>query len=389
MTFGRRFLLLLALLLPLLAACGGTPAATQPPSDDPYASGTTDSPGAAPSDGVDRSRLSNELYFFNWGDYIDLDTLAQFEAEYGVRVIYDTYDSNEDMIAKVRAGNSGYDVVVPSDYAVQIMIEEGLVQPLDKSLLDNLGNMSPDYMGAYFDPDNTYSVPYMLGLTGLAYDSSAFPDGVESWAAIFDPAQLPAISGRFSMLDDERETPGAALKFRGYSLNETDPAALQQAQELLIAQKPFLAAFNSSDVNRKLASGEYVIAHTWSGTAMQARTGLDGEFSGNPAIEFVIPQEGGTIWMDSLMILSDSPNAYTAHVLINFLMRPDIAAQNAGYIGYITPVPAAIPLLPQEVQELYAAGFAPNDELLERLEWIERTEETAVFTDIWTIVKGE
>jgi spermidine/putrescine transport system substrate-binding protein len=386
MTSSRRFLLL-ALLLPLLAACGGGPTTSQPPSDDPYGNGTTTD--ASPSDGVDRSRLASELYFFNWGDYIDLETLAQFEAEYGVRVIYDTYDSNEDLIARVRVGNSGYDVVAPSDYAVQIMIEEELVQPLDKNLLDNLRYMSPDYMGAYFDPDNAYSVPYMLGLTGLAYDRSFFPAGVESWAEIFDLARLPAMKGRFSMLDDERETPGAALKFRGYSLNETDPAALQQAQELLIAQKPFLAAFNSSDVNRRLASGEYVLAHTWSGTAMQARTGLDGEFSGNPTIEFIVPQEGGTIWMDSLMILRDSPNAYTAHVLINFLMRPEIAAQNAGYVGYITPIPEAIPLLPQEVQELYAAGFAPNDELLKRLEWIERTEETAVFTDLWTIVKGE
>ena len=122
---------------------------------------------------------------------------------------------------------------------------------------------------------------------------------------------------------------------------------------------------------------------------MQARNGLGDEFSGNPAIDFVIPKEGGTIWMDNLVILNDSPNAYTAHVFINFLMRPEIAARNAGYVGYITPNKDAVPLLPQEVQDLYAAGFAPNEELLKRLEWIKRSAETVAFTDLWTAVKGE
>lgn len=380
-----RSLFCLLLLLPLLIACGSEPTTAPPPP--PPTSDTTDS--TVLDDGVDRSQLASEIYFYNWGDFIDMDTLAQFEAEYGVRVIYDVYDSNEDMMAKVRAGNSGYDIVVPSDYAVQMLIEEGLLQPLDHDRLENLRHIDPDYLNTYFDPDNRYSVPYMFGLTGIAYNSEFFPDGVTSWAALFDLEQLAAIRGQFSMLDDERETPGAALKFLGHSYNTTAPEALQQAQELLIAQKPFLAAYNSADVNRKMASGEYVIAHCWSGSAMQARTGLDGEFSGNPAINFVIPQEGGAIWMDNLAILSESANAYSAHVLINFLMRPEIAAQNADYVGYITPNQAAIPLMSEEVQTLYATGFAPDDELLTRLEWIERTEATAVFTDLWTVVKGE
>ncbi|MFV9505865.1 MAG: ABC transporter substrate-binding protein [Oscillochloridaceae bacterium umkhey_bin13] len=383
------FVALLALILPILAACGATPTAS--PGNE-YGSAPADAPAdgaAAATDGVDRSRLSRELYFYNWSDYIDLDTLKQFEDEYGVRVIYDTYDSNEDMIAKVRAGNSGYDVVAPSDYAVQIMIAEGLVQPLDKEMLTNLVHMDPAYLDTYFDPGNVYSVPYMVGLTGIAYNSEFFPDGVDSWAALFDPANLEAIRGRLSMLEDERETPGAVLRFLGHSLNTTDPAILREVEQILIAQKPFLAAFNSSDVNRKLASGEYVIAHSWNGTAAQARTGLGGEFSGNPNINFVIPKEGGTIWMDNLMILQDSPNAYTAKVFMNFLMRPEIAAQNAEYIGYITPNLDAVPLLSQEARDLYAEGFAPDDAMLERLEWIERNEETVAFTDLWTVVKGE
>ncbi len=162
-----------------------------------------------------------------------------------------------------------------------------------------------------------------------------------------------------------------------------------QAEGLLIGQKPYLAAYNSSDVNRKLASGEYVIAHAWNGTAAQARNGLGDEFSGNPSINFVIPQEGGTIWMDNMMILADSPNASTARVFMNFMLRPDVAARNAEYIGYITPVKDAVPLLSQEARDLYAAGFAPDAAMLERLEWIERSEATVAFTDLWTVVKGE
>ncbi|HMQ35763.1 MAG TPA: spermidine/putrescine ABC transporter substrate-binding protein [Chloroflexaceae bacterium] len=389
----RRLLIALALLLPLLAGCAGGEPAASPGNEYGGQPADTSSGGAAapaaPADGVDRDRLSDELYFYNWSDYIDPAILEQFEAEYGVRVIYDTYDSNEDMIAKVRAGNSGYDIVVPSDYAVQIVAVEELAQPLDKALLPNLAGMDPGYLGVYFDEANTISVPYMVGLTGIAYNSESFPDGVDSWATIFDPEQASQHTGKFSMLDDERETPGAALKYLGTSLNDTDPAAMQRAQELLIAQKPYLAAYNSSDVNRKLASGEYVIAHAWSGTAMQARNGLGDEFAGNPAINFVIPEEGGTIWMDNLVILRDSPNAYTAHVFINYLMRPEVAAQNAEYIGYITPVADAVPLLSEEVRELYAAGFAPDEAMLERLEWIERNEATAAFTDLWTVVKGE
>lgn len=386
-------LLLVALLV--LAACGGQP--TGSPGNEYGGGGATEpttAPGATqPVAGdelqVDRSKLSSELRFFNWTDYIDPSILEDFEKEYGVKVIVDLFDANEDMLAKVRAGRSGYDIVTPSDYAVEIMWRDGLIAKLDKSLLPNLKYLDPDLLNKYFDPGNVYSVPYMYGITGIAYNRSFFPDGVDSWAALFDTAQIEKYRGQFSMLDDERETPGAALRFLGYSLNETSPEALKKAQDLLIAQKPYLAGYNSSDVNRKLASGEYVIAHAWSGSALQARNGLGDEFSGNPDIAFVIPKEGGMIWMDNMVILADSPNAYTAHVFMNFLMRPDIAARNAEYIGYLSPNVEGIKLLPQEIIDLYNEGFAPNDEVMKRLEWAVRNDQTAAFTELWTAVKGE
>lgn len=403
---------LLALLL-LLAACGSQDPTSSPGNEYGSSGDSTDSsggaaapaptsaPGAADGDlQVDQSRLSSELYFYNWSDYIDPELIEEFEAEYGVRVIMDIFASNEDMLADVRAGNSGYDIIVPSDYAVQTAIIEDLAQPLDKSLLPNLRHIDPGLLGQYFDPENSHSVPYMYGITGIAYNKArleelGLPSTIDSWQAILDPALLQQYTDAndglrvVSMLDDEREVPGAALRYLGRSVNDTDSAVLQEVQAILQAQKPFLAGYNSESVNRSLASGEYLIAHAWSGMAMQARTGLGDEFTGDPNIEFVIPKEGGVIWMDNLMILADSPNAYTAHVFINYLMRPEVAARNTEYVGYLTPNLDAVELLSQEIKDLYAQGFAPDAEMLERLEWIERTEESSAFTDLWTVVKGE
>jgi spermidine/putrescine transport system substrate-binding protein len=291
----------------MLMACGGAPAA--PAATD--ATAAPEAPAVA-SDGVDKTKLAAELHVYNWTDYIDPALLTAFETEYGVKVIVDNYDQNEDMIAKVRAGGSGYDIVVPSDYAVEIMWRAGLLQELDKSMLTNIVHNEPTLLNKYFDEGNKYSVPYMYGITGIAYNKKTFPTAPDSWSTLFDLANAEKYKGQFSMLDDEREVPGSALRYLGYSLNETDPAAMQKIQALLIAQKPFLAAYNSSDVNRKLSSGEYVMAQAWSGQAMQARNGLGDEFAGNPDIGFVIPKEGGMIWMDNMTILKDSPSILKA-----------------------------------------------------------------------------
>ena len=368
----------------VLMACGGAPAA--PAATD--ATAAPEAPAVA-SDGVDKTKLAAELHVYNWTDYIDPALLTAFETEYGVKVIVDNYDQNEDMIAKVRAGGSGYDIVVPSDYAVEIMWRAELLQELDKSMLTNIVHNEPTLLNKYFDEGNKYSVPYMYGITGIAYNKKTFPTAPDSWSTLFDVANAEKYQGQFSMLDDEREVPGSALRYLGYSLNETDPAAMQKIQELLIAQKHFLAAYNSSDVNRKLSSGEYVMAQAWSGQAMQARNGLGDEFAGNPDIGFVIPKEGGMIWMDNMTILKDSPNAYTAHVFMNYMMRPEVAAQNTSYIGYLPPNKDAIPLMDQTVRDLYAEGFSPDAEVMKRLEWAIRNETTAVFSDVWTAVKGE
>jgi spermidine/putrescine transport system substrate-binding protein len=295
------------------------------------------------------------------------------------------------MIAKVRPGHSGYDIVVPSDYAVDIMARDKLLAPLDKSLLPNLSHINTGLLDLYYDKGNVYSVPYNTGLTGIGYDKTKFPTPPDSWGVLFDPQQAEKIKGQFTMLDDPREVPGAALKYIGKSLNDTDAADLKQIEELLKAQKPFVSAYDTDNAGRKLASGESIIAHVYSNAALQARMGLVGDegYAGNPNIGFFIPKEGGTIWQDNLAILADSPNQYTAHVLINYLMQPEVAAKNEQFILGLTPNVDAEKLLPADLQELFKEGFAPDAETLKRLEWIEKTDKTVAIDDVWTAVKGE
>lgn len=239
-----KFLMLLLAVLLVVTACGSGGGAAQPtaaPADAATsapvataaqpAAATVAQPATGADQPIDSSKLTKELHVYNWADYIDPAILEDFEAEYGVKVTVEVYDNNEDMIAKVRPGNSGYDLVFPSDYAVDIMIQEKLLAPIDRSLLSNFQNLRPENLDLYYDKGNVYSVPYNYGLTGIAYNKSKFPTPPDSWAVFFDPAQLQQFQGEASMLDDEREVPGAALRFIGKSLNETDPAALKQVED--------------------------------------------------------------------------------------------------------------------------------------------------------------
>ncbi len=332
----------------------------------------------------DKSKLSAELNMFNWSDYIDEEIFTLFEEECGVKVTQDQYSSNEDLIAKVQAGNSGYDIVVPSDYAVEIMIKDGILAELDMANIPNVKNLKPDTMGMFFDPENKYSLPYQWGTTGLAYNVTAFPDGPpDSWAAIFEPDQVCEHSGFVSMLDDERESIGAALKYLGYSYNDTDPAHQDEAKALLQGQKDCLAGYNSDNFNQTLAAEEVVLAHAWSGGTALAR-------DENENVAFVIPKEGGSIWQDNLAVLADAPHKYTAEVFINYLLEPDIGAMITNYNYYFTPNAAAEPLLDEYYADLLKdGGMEVTDDVMERLEWIQRDDKSIIFSDTWTAVKAQ
>lgn len=381
-----RLLILSVFLILALAGCTSGDNAPATSSDDsasaPVAAESAPAEAALPEFCGDASLLASELHFFNWADYMDEDIMTQFEEACGVKVTQDIFSSNEDLIAKLQAGNAGYDLVIPSDYAVQILINAELLRPLDMANIPNVANIDPNLMGMYYDPENVYSIPYQWGTTGIAYNVTAYPDGVDSWAALFDPAQVCEQKGFASMLDDERESIGATLKYLGYSYNDTDPDHQAQAQDALLAQKECLAGYNSDNYNQTLAGEEVMIAHAWSGGTALAR-------SENENVKFVIPQEGGAIWMDNMTIPADAPSPYTAEIFINYLLDAEIGAQLSNYTYYFTPNVAAQPLLAADYFDiLESGGMLVDDAVRSRLEWIKRDDQSIIFSDTWTAVKA-
>ncbi len=397
----RKLWIILLLLSLALPACGGNAneansTVLEPegqvvsdivPDDEPDdeiidVSGTTGTETAAGDAFVGNCEVSGPLRLWNWSSYMDPELMAEFGARYGIEVTEDNYSSNEDMLSKLQAGNSGYDLVFPSDYAVGLAAQAGLLAELERANIPNIENLNPELMGLYYDPENQYSVPFQWGVTGIAYNTTYFESPPDSWGYLFDAELAGSVDGFFSMLDDEREAIGAGLKFLGYSVNDTDPEHVAQAEELLLTQKqmPNFSAYNSDNFNQTLASEEVIIAQAWSGGAALAA-------SENEAIRFVVPQEGGVIWQDNMAIPADAPNKCTAELFINFMLEPEIAARLSDYTYYNSPVPAALELLDPFTQELLAKGFTPDEATMGRVEWIERSDDT-IFSDTWTEIKS-
>jgi spermidine/putrescine transport system substrate-binding protein len=362
----------------LLAAC--QPAATPPPAA-PTAAPVSQAPTADNPCG-DKSQLAPELLLYNWSEYIDPDLKAQFETDCGVKVVETNYDSNETLLATLQSGGTGYDLIVPSDYMVQTLISEGLVQPLDYSLIPNYENLGEAHIGQYFDPEQKYVVPYMWGTSGFAVDTNVIPDPQPTWKMIFEPA--PEYCGKISMLDDQRETIGAALMYLGYPINDTDPVHLEAAKQALIKQSECVKAYDSQTNDDLIITGETVMGHIWTGDAVLAGDPATG---GREGITYVIPREGCTIWQDNMAIPKGAPNGYTAHIFINYLADAQRAAQNATFIGYGTPVEAAKQFLEPDV--LNNAAIYPPAATFENLQWIEDVGDALELYDrIWTEFKA-
>ncbi|MCA2960103.1 MAG: spermidine/putrescine ABC transporter substrate-binding protein [Silvanigrellales bacterium] len=320
------------------------------------------------------------LNLYIWTDYADKEVLAAFEKEYGVRVNEENYPSNEAMMAKLKAGGSGYDIVVPSDYVVATMIQENLLAPLDKSRVPNVVNLAPEFRQVAYDPTGTYVVPYMFGTTGIAYNASKITNPPKSWAEFFDATRLAGLEKRVSLLDDPREVLGAALKRNGKSLNTTDAASLEEAKQVLLAAKPHIGRIDTMSYKDLLASGDVWLAHSYSGEVSKLRLT-------NPEITFVIPQEGGTIWADNLAIPANAPNKELAAKFIDFVMRPDMNAKLASTNQYATANGEARKLLAPEV--LANPNIYPTAELRERLEWFaDLGEATEAVDTAWNEVRA-
>ncbi len=359
----------------LLAACGGQPTAA-PEATEPSTGGETSERCG------DTSQLADEIFLYTWVEYIDPEIKTQFEEDCDVTVTETNFDSNETLLATLQAGGADYDIVVPSDYMVQIMIDEGMLMELDYDVITNMQHMEELNINQYFDPEQKYTVPYFWGTSGFAVDTNVVTDYEASWSMMFDPES--PYCGQISMLDDERETIGAALMYLGYSINDTDPAHLEEAKNLLIEQSACVKAYDSQTNDDLLISGETVMAHIWTGDAILAGSPDSG---GREGIVYVIPEEGCTIWQDNLAIPVGAPNAYTAMVFMNYLNIPEIAAQNAEWVGYGTPNAAAKDVIDPDI--LADEAIYPPEEVASRLQWIEDVGDALQLYDrIWTEFKA-
>lgn len=279
--------------------------------------------GSEPSSG------NGEVYVYNWGEYIDPKTLEMFEKETGIKVIYDEFETNESMYPKVEAGSSAYDVICPSDYMVNKMIANDLLQELN---FDNMPNAKANIGAQYyeqaqsFDPGNKYCVPYCWGTVGILYNKTMVDEPVTSWSILWDEKYADDIL----MQDSVRDAFMVALKLNGYSMNTLDEAELQTAKNSLIEQKPLVQAYVVDQVRDKMIGGEAALGVIYSGEAIYTQRE-------NPDLEYVIPEDGTNVWIDGWVIPKNAPNKENAEKFIDFMCRGDIALMNFEYITYSTP----------------------------------------------------
>ena len=297
-----------------------------------------------------------QLNIFTWAGYVSDDIRKGFEDEFGVKVGVDIFANNEDLLAKLQAGATGYDVIMPSDYMVSIMIKEDMLADLKRENIPNFQNIGAVYLGKYFDPENRYSIPYTFGTAGIAYDSSVISPAPDSWQVFWDEEN----KNRFSMLDDTRETIGVALKLLGFSLNTKNLEELRQAKEKLIEQKSLLKRYET-ETQDILISKEVAMAHSWSGDAIRAAEII-------PSIRYVIPKEGSSQFIDNVCIPKTAQNKTLAEKFINYLLRPEVNAKITEFTKYGTCVPEAKKHLPEYLQK--HEYIYPSTERMESLEWI-------------------
>jgi spermidine/putrescine transport system substrate-binding protein len=346
----------------LLTACGGGKEGGE------AAAGGADSAG---QQAADLGPMEKELHIYNWSDYIAEDTVPNFEKEFGVKVTYDTFESNEEMVAKLQAGATGYDIIVPSGYIIPVLTATDLIVPINKKYLTNWGNVSPIFQNLSTDPGNAHTVPWQWGTTGIAYRNDRIKTPIDSWAVFHDMKQ----HGKMTMMDDGREVIGAFLRYRGHSLNSTDAQELAAAKKDSIEAKKHLKAYISAPVKAQLISGDVLIAQLWNGDTTQAK-------AEQPNLAYVIPKEGCTIWGDSMCVPKGAPNPRAAHEWMNYILRPEVGAALSEATGYGTPNAAAAKLMKTPVPY-------PSEDELKRLEYqVDLGKDTATWDQIWTEIKS-
>ena len=330
--------------------------------------------------GAKKEASNGEVIVYNWGEYIDPEVITQFEEETGIKVIYDEFETNEIMYPKVEAGASQYDVICPSDYMISKMIENDLLQEIDFSKLSNIDQIGKQYMemSKEFDPENKYSVPYCWGTVGILYNKTMVSSAPTKWADLWNEEYKDNIL----MQDSVRDAFMVAQKMLGYSMNSTDKDELEQCKNKLIEQKPLVQAYVVDQVRDKMIGNEAAIGVIYSGEAIYTQRE-------NEDLEFVIPEEGTNVWIDSWVIPKNAPNYENALKWIDFMLKPEIALKNFDYITYGTPNDGAKALMDEDLQNNEVAF--PDLTKHKGLETYVYLGEDAdeLYNDLWKDVKSE
>lgn len=326
--------------------------------------------GTASSQGV--------VNVFNWDDYISDEALQLFEEETGIRINYMYFTTNEDMLVQARTNPGAFDVIFPSDYAIERLINANLLVPIDYDRIPNAIYTAGWLQDPGYDPENRYSVPFLWGTVGILYDTARVEGPIDSWGVLFEDTY----KGEVIMMDSIRDTLGITLKYLGYSMNTRDPAQLGEAAKLLIEQKQrgIVKAYQVDETRDKMIVGEGILAVVWSGDAQFA-------INLNEKLAYTVPKEGSNIWVDAMVIPAGARNKENAETFINFMCRPDIARMNSEYTGYSSPNTEAIRHMGEEY--LSNPNLNPPVEVLETCEFFLDIEDYLdLYNTLWTQVKN-
>jgi spermidine/putrescine-binding protein len=321
---------------------------------------------------------NGRLNVYIWSSYLPDEVVQEFETAAGVKVNIETYDDNETLERKLQSGVSGFDLVVPSDYMVARLAAQKLIQPLDKAKLPGFANLDPAFLDQAFDPGNQYSLPWVWGTTGIGYNKEKAGGEIDSWSVLFDEKH----QGRILMLEDTREVIAAALKSLGRSVNDTSDEAIAAGAEKLKRQKPLVKTYNSGDFANILASGDVDYAHAYNGELAKVVAESAGKLA------YVVPKEGGVIWMDNICLVAGAKNAGNAYKFLDFILKPEVSAKIVNDISYAGANRAAKPFIKPEL--LNDPVIYPPAEVVARCEYMKDLGAAAEKLDaIWTEIKAQ
>ncbi len=326
--------------------------------------------------GAGHAWAAGELHIYNWGNYTSPELIEKFEKAHDVKVTLDGYDSNETMLAKVKPGNSGYDVVVPGDYMIAIMIQEALLLETNPSGMENFKNVEERWVDVYWDPGRKYSVPWQWGTTSFGVNTAVYDGDIDTLAILFDPPEV--LRGRINMLNDMNDVINAGLRYLGYPRCNKDKDQLRELSKLLLGAKPHWRTM-SYDTIEKLTSGDVDVSQNWNGASMRARLQID-------TLKYAYPKEGFTGWMDNVAVLADAPNPENAKLFLNFVMAPDNAALISNFARYANGIKGSETSMDAEMleaPEIIMPAGAPSPDFVPPCD----EQVVELYNKIWTNLK--